>query len=160
MGSYARSFIATLLVVLLTVGCDRSIGIKNSSTRNASVYVSIPESSGRALVNLAPGEESSADLGESGIYTVYVVADTVVTDAMTKVRDDLEKQLQQATDAAAIADLTTKLQAISKFSDQLTNRAASCGGKVEEGDADVVIGWDDTKNAFTAACTSKAASQP
>ncbi|HMA36435.1 MAG TPA: hypothetical protein VKY74_18405 [Chloroflexia bacterium] len=143
------------LFLMLTVGCDRTINLANKSTHAASVSVSIPEASSPSLINLDPGQEDAADLGDSGVYTVNVLADTVVVGAMTKVRDDLEAQLQNATTPAQIQDLTAKLQATGKFLDQLNSRAASCGGKVDEGDAYVSIGWDDAKQAFTASCLSK-----
>jgi hypothetical protein len=160
MRSHVKRYVGTCLltlVFLLTTAssCSNSINIKNSSTRAASVYVSIPESSGRSLLNVAPGEEDAAELGDSGIYTVYVMADTVVTGALTNVRDDLEARLKNATSPSQIQDLTAKLQAISKFSDQLANRATSCGGKVDQGDAYVTVGWDDSKQVFTAGCVSK-----
>src|SRR6478672_11435649 len=143
------------LFLLLTVGCDRAINLANNSNHTAAVYVTIPEVAGQSLLHLDPGEASSAQLGDSGVYTVNVVADPVVVGALTKVRDDLEAQLQVATTPAQVQELTAKLQAISKFSDQLNQRGTSCGGTVAEGDASVNIGWDDANGVFTASCTSK-----
>ena len=51
------------------------------------MYVSIPESSGRTLIHLEPGADGATELGESGVYTVYVMADEIVTNALKKVRD-------------------------------------------------------------------------
>jgi hypothetical protein len=152
--------LALIMLALLVSGCGRAINIENKSSKAASVYVSIPEQSGRSMLRLDPGASDSAELGDSGIYTVYVLADETVTTTLTKVRDDIEAQLKQATTPAEIAKLTSQLQAINKYYTILTNRATSCGGKVAEGDAYVTIGWSDSLGMFSATCISQAADAP
>src|SRR5438874_13539170 len=102
-----------LLVLLVlagvVAGCGPTVNIKNTSEKATAVYVSIPESSGRTLIHLEPGADGATELGESGVYTVYVMADEIVTNALKKVRDDLETKLQQASSPADIKDLTEKL---------------------------------------------------
>src|SRR5438105_15941935 len=104
MVSIKRSHIGPLLamgilwlLVSAEAGCDRAVNITNKSPKSASVSVSIPEGSGSQLVRVEPGGSDAAALGDSGVYTVYVMADDIVTGALTKTRDDLEAKLQTAT---------------------------------------------------------------
>ena len=154
---HIRAFMP-LMLVLLALGCDRAVNITNKSPKAVTVFVSIPEMTGRSSVRLDPGQDGSAELGDSGIYTAYVLSDDVVTGAMSKVRDDLEQQLAAATDPAQVQKLTDQLAAVKKFYDQLQNRATSCAGHVQDQGADayVTVTWDDTTQKFVATCVSTA----
>ncbi|MDQ6695170.1 MAG: hypothetical protein M3014_12250, partial [Chloroflexota bacterium] len=97
------------------MGCDtNSLNIKNSSPKAAGVYVTIPEAAGKSLYNIAPGDSLATDLGDSGTFTIYVVADTSVSEILAKTRQSIEEQLAATDTRQTVDSLRAQLSALNK----------------------------------------------